>query len=180
MPTTRTLNAVRTGTTAAAGLAAAGLTAALALTGCTAGKGGSATASAPPVHGSPSAAAPPAQESPASDRTRTLPGDSVTEAPDLPGHKVVARAVNVQGGEELDVPGGVGPGSLSIAVNCVGRGTLKVSLDHPAMSFPVTCAAGKVTGVLNTLDRPHGATHAHATVTVTATSGVRWSIAVAR
>ncbi|MEV6019677.1 hypothetical protein WJM95_13430 [Streptomyces sp. f51] len=178
MSTTRTLSSAWTGTTAVAGLAAA----ALALTGCTAGASGSApaTASAPSVHRSPSAAAPPAKESPASDRTRTLPGDSVTRAPDLPGHKVVARAVNVHGGEELDVPGGVGPGSLSIAVNCVGRGTLKVSLDQPAMSFPVTCTAGKVTGVLNTLDRPHGAAHAHATVTVTATSGVRWSIAVAR
>ncbi|MFF3452210.1 hypothetical protein ACFYXJ_34290 [Streptomyces sp. NPDC002667] len=178
MSTTRPLSSVRTGTTAVAGLAAA----ALALTGCTAAESGSApaTASAPSVHGSPSATASPAKESPASDRTRTLPGDSVTEAPDLPGHKVVARAANVHGSEEMDVPGGIGPGSLSIAVNCEGRGTLKVSLDPTALSFPVTCTAGKVTSVLNTLDRPHGAAHAHATVTVTATSGVRWSLAVAR
>ncbi|MFD8734806.1 hypothetical protein ACFV06_07770 [Streptomyces sp. NPDC059618] len=166
---------VRAATTAVAGLAAA----ALALTGCTGGGHGS-TPPSPPVHRSPSAAAAPAQESPASDRTRDLPGESVTEAPDLSGIKVVARAVNAHGSAEIDVPGGIGPGPLSIAVNCEGGGTLKVSVDATALSFPVHCTAGKVAGVLNRMDRPHGTRHAHATVTVTAPTGVRWSLAVGR
>ncbi|MET8097645.1 hypothetical protein ABZV29_14385 [Streptomyces sp. NPDC005236] len=176
MSTTRPFPYVRPGATAAVAGPAAAL--ALALTGCTADRNNSAAPATASSRASSPASSPKA--SPASDRTQYLPGESVTKAPDLPDGKVVARTANAHGNAEIDVPGGIGPGSLSIAVNCEGRGTLNVSVDPTGLSFPLTCAAGKVSGILNRLDRRHADSHAHATVTVTAPAGIRWSLTVGR
>ncbi|MFJ6833209.1 hypothetical protein [Streptomyces sp. NPDC091209] len=178
MSTTRPLRNVRLRASAAAG----GLAAALALTGCTGGQGGSAEPdpelSPPPASSPASSPTSSPRQSPASDPVQYLPGESVTEAPDLHDGGVVAKVANGHGNEEIDVPGGIGPGTLWIAVNCEGRGTLKVSAEPGGLSFPVACAAGKVSGVLNRLDLERGHRHAPGTVTVTAPSGVRWALTV--
>ncbi|MEU0437529.1 hypothetical protein ABZ153_39220 [Streptomyces sp. NPDC006290] len=174
MSTTRPLRNVRLRASAAAG----GLAVALALAGCTGGRGGSAQ---PDPELSPAPASSPAsapRESPVSDRIQYLPGESVTKAPDIPGSRVVSKVANAHGNAEIDVPAGVGPGSLWIAVNCEGRGTMIVSAEPTGLSFPVTCAAGKVSGILNRMDLEHGHSHDHATVTVTAPSGIRWALAL--
>ncbi|WRZ92377.1 hypothetical protein OHB54_26940 [Streptomyces sp. NBC_01007] len=181
MSTTRPLRSVRLRASAAAGGLAA---AALALSGCTGGQGGSAEPdpelSPAPASSPVSSPASSPRESPASDRAQYLPGESVTKAPDIPGSRIVAKVANAHGNAEIDVPGGIGPGTSWIAVNCRGRGTLNVSVEPTGLSFPLTCAAGKVSGILDRLDLRHGHDdgHDHATVTVTAPSGIRWALAV--
>jgi hypothetical protein len=178
MSTTRPLRSVRLRASAAAG----GLAAALALTGCTGGQDGSAEPdpelSPPPASSPASSPSSSPRESPASDPVQYLPGESVTKAPDIPGSRVVSKVANAHGNAEIDVPGGIGPGTLWIAVNCQGKGTLNVSAEPTGLSFPVACAAGKVSGTLNRMDLEHGHSHDHGTVTVTAPSGVRWALAV--
>ncbi|MER5473674.1 hypothetical protein [Streptomyces sp. NPDC002685] len=175
MSTNRPFRSVRLRASATAG----GLAAALALAGCTGAQGSSERPAPEPssARASASASSPGESQSPASDRSEDLPpGESVTKAPAIPDSTVVTKVANAHGNAEIDVPGGIGPGPLSIAVNCQGRGTLNVSVEPTGLSFPLTCAAGKVSGVLNRLDLGHD--HDHATVTVTAPSGIRWALAV--
>ena|GEM_PF-6052700 len=100
----------------------------------------------------------------------------MTKAPVLPEGKVVARAVNAVGNQELEIRGGAGP--LSVLVNCQGKGTLTVSVEPGGLSFPLECVDGEVSSLLNQLALKR--TGDHGTVSVTAPSRVRWALAVGR
>ncbi|MEU4093302.1 hypothetical protein [Streptomyces sp. NPDC026673] len=111
-----------------------------------------------------------------SHRAESVPGASVTEAPGLPDGRVLAQAADVRGHRTLNLPGGAEKAPLSIAVNCEGRGTLKVTVEPIALSFPLECVDGEVSGTFNQIDlkraRPEG------TVYVEAPSSVRWSMTI--
>lgn len=121
----------------------------------------------------PRAAAPP--KAPATP-TRTPSSGSVTEVPKLPGEDVVAQAANVTGSRELDIEGDIGSGALSVSVDCEGKGRLTVAVRAVGLSFPLTCAAGEVISTYNVTDLKRAPTRG--TLSVTASAGVRWAIAV--
>lgn len=101
---------------------------------------------------------------------------SVTELPPLDGEDVVAQAANVTGSRELDIKGDIGSGALSVDVECEGKGRLTVAVRAVGLSFPLTCADGEVTSTYNVADLKRDPTRG--TVSVTASAGVRWAIAV--
>ncbi|MBL1081808.1 hypothetical protein JK359_07400 [Streptomyces actinomycinicus] len=76
----------------------------------------------------------------------------------------------------MDIEGGLKAGALSVLVDCRGAGKLTVRVEPVGLNFPMTCAAGEVSSVHNQVEvghpRPRG------TVSVTASSGVRWAITV--
>ena len=122
----------------------------------------------------PRTAAPP-KTSAAVTRTPSSSG-SVTEVPALPGEDVVAQAANVTGSRELDIRGDIGSGALSVSVDCEGRGRLTVAVRAVGLSFPLACADGEVSSTYNVTDLRRDPTRG--TVSVTASAGVRWAIAV--
>jgi hypothetical protein len=148
--------------------AAGGLAAAAALAGCTGGQGGTGTPSSP--------SAPSPTRSSAFDRVQHVPGESVTKAPAYPDGKALIQKANVQGSQEIDIPGGLKAGPLSILVNCQGDGTLTVSVKPVGLSFPLTCVKEETSSIMNEMDLP--SPRSHGTVTVTAPSGVRWALTV--
>lgn len=151
-----------------------GIAAVVALTGCSSGQDRAAPSPHTVAH---HAAASTAGATP-SERAERVPGETVTEAPVLPGGEVVAQAVNVSGNREVALRGGIPAGTLSILVNCQGRGTLTVSGEPVGMSFPLECVEGEVSGTLNQLSQKRA--RDHGTVHVAAPSGVRWALTVGR
>ncbi|MEV5842809.1 hypothetical protein AB0M32_12650 [Streptomyces sp. NPDC051985] len=121
----------------------------------------------------PRAAAPPKASAAV---TETPSSGSVTELPPLGGEDVVAQAANVTGSRELDIKGDIGSGALSVDVECEGKGRLTVAVRAVGLSFPLACVDGEVTSTYNVADLKRDPTRG--TVSVTASAGVRWAIAV--
>ncbi|MET7691877.1 hypothetical protein ABZT06_28510 [Streptomyces sp. NPDC005483] len=86
------------------------------------------------------------------------------------------QKANVQGSEELEIPGGLKAGHLAILVNCQGEGTLTVSVRPVGLSFPLECVNGEVSSIFNQLDLT--SPHAYGTVKVAAPSHTRWALTV--
>lgn len=154
--------------------AIAGAAATIVLSGCTSSQGDGN----PTAHKSPSSAssAPTGRET--SRRSEEIPGESVTKAPTPLDGKAVARVANARGNREIDIPGGIKAGTLSISVNCQGQGTLTVLVKPVGMSFPLECVAGEVSSTYNELHLKTA--RGRGTVYVTASSPVRWALTVGR
>ncbi|MFG2308879.1 hypothetical protein ACGFS9_09415 [Streptomyces sp. NPDC048566] len=101
----------------------------------------------------------------------------MTRAPYVDG-TAVARVTDAHGNRQVDIPGGLRDGLLSVAVDCRGEGTMTVSVRVVGLSFPVECTAGEVTGVYNRLRLHEG--RDRGTVSVSAPSGVHWALTVGR
>ncbi|MCK8431615.1 hypothetical protein G3I77_00845 [Streptomyces sp. D2-8] len=76
----------------------------------------------------------------------------------------------------MPLDGGVRSGPVSIAVNCQGKGTLKVELKPVGLNFPLECVAGEVSSTYNQIALKKG--RKDAVLQVTAGSGVRWALSV--
>ncbi|MET7910242.1 hypothetical protein ACFYS7_31845 [Streptomyces avermitilis] len=155
-------------------VAVAGAAAAVVLSGCTGSQGNGN----PTVHKSPTSAASASASKETSGRSEQIPGETVTKAPDPIDGKAVARVANARGNREIDIPGGIKAGALSISVNCQGRGTLTVLVKPVGMSFPLECVAGEVSSTYNELHLKTA--RGRGTVYVTAPSPVRWALTVGR
>ncbi|MEU5308357.1 hypothetical protein [Streptomyces sp. NPDC021562] len=157
---------MRTPSVSAAAVCAAA--AVLLAAGCDGGSGRAApapvTSSPAPVTGTPAAKV----------------YNSVIKAPVFTGGEVVARAANATGGREMEINGGVGSGSLTVLVNCEGKGELTVTVEPLGFSFPLACVAGQVSTIGNEMNMNGGVAppHTPGTVRVTASPGVRWAITV--
>ncbi|MFJ7964534.1 hypothetical protein [Streptomyces sp. NPDC096324] len=118
---------------------------------------GSATITTPP-----SATRPPTQKPPTLDGGETLAGHQ-----------------NVTGGS-ASIPFGKGRKSdaLIVAVNCLGKGKIKVAVQSVHVSFPLDCVADKVNTAYNEMAIEGVARGG--VVSVQAPSGVRWSMAIGR
>ena len=102
----------------------------------------------------------------------------MTKAPTLPDGVVVAQAANVSGNREMDLRGGLKSGTLSVLVNCQGKGKLTVLVQPVGLSFSLDCVDGEVRNTYDQLSLKR--TSAHGTVSVTAPSHVRWSLTAGR
>ncbi len=149
---------------------AAAICAAALLTGtaCT-NDGGDAPESSAQKSATPSVIAEPAAvESP--------DGETVTEAPKLDNNmKSIASFANGQYGRSVPFDGGLRKGTLGIALNCEGKGTVKVEIPAAlGVTFKQECVDGKVSSTYNEIKV--SAADPVAYVQVTGTSGVRWSV----
>ena len=149
-----------------------GLAAAVSLTGCA---GDQDDAGAPPRTSPPPSVSSPARPS-TPDSVNHVPGETVTKAPAYPDGKAVVRRANVQGSEELEIPGGLKAGHLAVLVNCQGEGTLTVSVRPVGFSFPLACVDGEVNSILNQVDLP--SSRPYGTVKVAASPRTRWALTV--
>ncbi|WP_274558750.1 hypothetical protein [Streptomyces spiramyceticus] len=104
------------------------------------------------------------------------PKESVTKAPDIYGGKVLASVANGKGNQSLPLEGGVGSGELAIAVNCQGKGLIKITLEPVGLSFPQECKAGEVTSTYNEFALKRS--RKDASVKVEVPSTVRWSMTI--
>lgn len=158
----------------AAVLAAACLAVALS-SGCSgkdeAGSGGS-SATAPGNAASAQAKA----TAEATRRAENVEGETVTEAPQLIDGEVVVSVTDARGSRAVEIKGGVRPGAVGIAVNCLGEGTLTVELHPVGLSFPLKCVAGEISSTYNQIDLKKA--REEAWLQVTAGSGVRWALSV--
>ncbi|MGW3445883.1 hypothetical protein [Streptomyces sp. NPDC001076] len=143
--------------------------------GCDGGSGHAAPAPATSSHAPATSSPAPATGTPASDVY-----DSVTKAPVFTDGEVVAQAANATGSREMEIKGGVGSGSLTVLVNCEGKGGLTVTVEPLGVSFPFACVAGQVSTIGNEMNMNGGVARPHTpgTVWVTASAGVRWAITV--
>lgn len=151
--------------------AVAGVAATVVLTGCS-GQGDDS----PTARKSPTSAASASASKTASGRAEHIPGETVTKAPDPIDGRAVARVANARGNREIDIPGGIRAGALSVSVNCQGQGTLTVSVKPVGLSFPLECVAGEVSSTYNELHLKTA--RGRGTVSVTAPSPVRWALTV--
>lgn len=129
----------------------------------------------------------PAKATPAADTDRTSETDEAAvsrelaeRAPDLLGDRVVLRQNRTQDSASLEFgKAKKGDGeALAISVSCEGKGRIEVVLRPMDASFPMDCLEGEVTRIHNRF-AVDGADRA-GTVSVTAASGVRWSLSVGR
>jgi hypothetical protein len=152
---------------------AAAIFAAVLLTGtaCTSGDDGSKTSAKKSTPATPKA--PAASAEPAADAVQEVNGETVTEAPKI-GRKTIASFANGQFGRAIPFKGGLVKGTLGIALNCQGKGTVKVEVPALGMTFTEDCVDGKVASVYNEMETSTADPDAY--VHVTGTSGVRWSI----
>ncbi|MEU2430512.1 hypothetical protein ABZ611_13570 [Streptomyces sp. NPDC007861] len=104
--------------------------------------------------------------------------DSVTKAPAVPDGKVIAAVENGSGSKVLELQGGFSSGNLAVAVNCEGKGTLQVTLEPVGLSFPMKCKDGEVFSTYNQFALKRA--RQEASVSVQASSKVRWSMTVAQ
>jgi hypothetical protein len=153
-------------------IAVVGVAATVVLTGCTSGQGDDS----PTARKSPTSAASASASKTASGRAEHIPGETVTKAPDPIDGRAVARVANARGNREIDIPGGIKAGALSVSVNCQGQGTLTVSVKPVGLSFPLECVAGEVSSTYNELHLKTA--RGRGTVSVTAPSPVRWALTV--
>lgn len=102
----------------------------------------------------------------------------MAKAPDLLEGEVLAQAADASGGREMDIRGGIRPGTLSVLVTCLGEGRLTVSVEPLGLSFPLDCVDGRVSSVLDRMDTKRG--YEHGTVNVTAPAGLRWALTFGR
>ncbi|WP_055528498.1 hypothetical protein [Streptomyces graminilatus] len=101
--------------------------------------------------------------------------NSVTKAPET-GLKTIASAANGRFGQTIPLKGGLHKGTLGIALNCEGKGTVKVEVPALGMTYTDPCDAGKVTAYYN--ESRESTEDPDAYIQVMGTSGVRWSISV--
>ena len=118
---------------------AAAICAAVLLTGtaCTGGDDGPKTSAKKSPPATPTAPAKPAVD------VAEPNGDSVTEAPKI-DRKTIASFANGQFGRNVPFKGGLRKGVLGIALNCTGKGTVKVDVPAAGVSFTEKCENGKV------------------------------------
>ncbi|ELP64407.1 hypothetical protein ACKI1I_34225 [Streptomyces turgidiscabies] len=147
---------------------AAAICAAVLLTGTACSSDGNGPKTSAPVTSKPTASANPAAD------VEEPNGDTVTEAPKI-GRKTIASFANGQFGRVIPVKGGLRKGTLGIALNCEGKGTVTVEVPYRGMTFTEECADGKVAASYNETEVSEAdpdASYIH----VTGTSGVRWSV----
>ncbi|UUU22921.1 hypothetical protein [Streptomyces sp. DSM 40750] len=120
----------------------------------------------------------PAKATPAADSKKA--GELAERAPDLLGDRVVLRQSRTQDSASLEFgKARKGDGeALAITVSCEGKGRIEVVLRPTDASFFMDCLEGEVTSIHNRF-AVDGADRA-GTVSVTAASGVRWSLSVGR
>ena len=145
---------------------AAATCAAVLLTGtaCTGGDDGPKTSAAP---------TPRASAEPAADAVQHVDGETVTKAPEIE-RKTIASFANGRFGQAIPFKGGLRKGTLGIALNCEGKGTVKVEVPDLGMSFVEDCVDGEVASIYNEMEISDPDPDAY--VHVTGTSGVRWSV----
>ncbi|WP_328838600.1 hypothetical protein [Streptomyces europaeiscabiei] len=101
-------------------------------------------------------------------------------APDPVAERVVLRQNRTRNSAHLEFgKARKGEGkALTVAVSCEGKGTIEVLLRPMAASFPMDCLDGEVTSIDNqfAIDGAESA----GTVSVTASSKVRWSLSIGR
>ncbi|MGY1500180.1 hypothetical protein ACW4TU_26975 [Streptomyces sp. QTS52] len=148
---------------------AAAICAAVLLTGtaCTSGDDGPKTSAKKSAPATPTASAEPAAA------VQHVDGESVTKAPGI-GSKTIASFANGRFGRVIPFKGGLHKGRLGIALNCEGKGTVKVEVPALGMTSVEECADGKVATTYNETEVSTAAPDAY--VHVTGTSEVRWSI----
>ncbi|MFI1360655.1 hypothetical protein ACH4TV_44855 [Streptomyces sp. NPDC020898] len=146
---------------------AAAICAAVLLTGtaCTS-DGGDAPETSAQKSATPSVTAEPAA-------VESLDGETVTEAPKIE-RRTIASFANGQLGRAIPLKGGLHKGTLGIALNCKGKGTVKVEVPAVGVTFSQPCTDVKVTSIYNEVKVR--TVYPDAYVQVTGTSGVRWSV----
>ncbi|MDW4910258.1 hypothetical protein RB628_34255 [Streptomyces sp. ADMS] len=151
---------------------AAAICAAVLLTGtaCTSSDDGPKTSAEKSAPVSPT---PTASDEPAADAVQHVDGESVTEAPKI-DRKTIASFANAWSGRTIPFEGGLRKGRLGIALNCEGKGTVKVEVPALGMTSVEECADGKVATIYSETEVSAAAPDAY--VQVTGTSGVRWSV----
>lgn len=130
--------------------------------------------------GTSPAKAPPVADSAEADAA-AVSDVSVDRAPDLDmADRVVLRQDGTRGSASLEFgKAKKGDGeTVTIAVQCEGKGRIEVVLRSMGTSFPLDCVDGEVTDIYNQFTLA-GADRA-GTVSVTASSNVRWSLSVGR
>ncbi|MDT0462463.1 hypothetical protein [Streptomyces gibsoniae] len=106
-------------------------------------------------------------------------GRSVLAVPQLGGgDTVVGRRAPGGGSASIEFGEGRKGDALVVAVACEGRGRVRVAVRSIGTSFPLECRAGRVSSVLNEMALT-GADQG-GTVSVEASSAVRWSLTVGR
>ena len=108
------------------------------------------------------------------------PRELAYRAPDPVTDGVVLRQNRTRGSAHLEFRAarkGEG-GALTVTVSCEGKGTIEVVLRPMGNSFPMECLDDEVTSISNefAVDDAERA----GTVSVTATSGVQWSLSMGR
>lgn len=111
------------------------------------------------------------------DAVQEVNGETVTKAPQI-DRKVIASFANGQLGRAIPFKGGLRKGTLGIALNCEGKGTVKVEVPALGMTFTEDCVDGKVASIYNEMET--STVDPDAYVQVTGTSNVRWSISAAQ
>ncbi|WP_248500463.1 hypothetical protein [Streptomyces sp. D2-8] len=119
---------------------------------------------------------PSAQSGAPTDRAEHIDGETVTKAPQVVDGEVITSVADARGNRAVPLDGGVRSGPVSIAVNCQGKGTLKVELKPVGLNFPLECVAGEVSSTYNQIALKKG--RKDAVLQVTAGSGVRWALSV--
>ncbi|WP_055528499.1 hypothetical protein [Streptomyces graminilatus] len=109
--------------------------------------------------------------------TQEVAGASVAEVPKIDGKKIVASFANGKSSQTIPIKGGLAQGTIGIVLNCMGEGTVKVDIPAvPGLTFTEECTIGKVATISN--DAKVKSAAPNASLQVTPSSGVSWSIAV--
>jgi hypothetical protein len=164
---------IRNMTTITRAATAAAICAAVLLTGtaCTSGDDGPKTSA---KKSAPAPATPTASAEPAADAVQHVDGESVTEAPKIE-RKTIASFANGRFGQAIPFKGGLHKGTLGVALNCEGKGTVKVEVPAAlGVTFNEECVDGKVSSTYNEIEVSTADPDAY--VQIMGTSGVRWSI----
>lgn len=111
---------------------------------------------------------------PSSTRAEHVEGESVTRAPKAVNGTALLSVSSRTGNATLPLGKKVTQGRVGIQVNCLGEGTLTVSLVPVGLDFPLTCVDGEVSSTYNEihLKEPRD----EAAVQITAPSTVRWAL----
>ena len=151
---------------------AAAICAAVLLTGtaCTSDNGPktSAKKSAPAT---PTASAQPTADA---NAVQHVDGETVTAAPKLEGKKTIASFANGRFSRRIPLDGGLRKGTLGIALNCEGKGTVRVEVAALGLSFSERCVDGEVASVYN--EDEVSSVYPDASLHVISGSGVRWAV----
>lgn len=105
-------------------------------------------------------------------------GGSVTTAPKPVDGTALISVASRTGSAALPLGTKLDKGWVGVQVDCLGKGTLKVSLAPVGLAFDLTCFDGKVNGTYSRLDLrlPREVPSDEAVVQVTAPSTVRWAL----
>jgi hypothetical protein len=156
------------------GRTAAGVVAGLvlvSLTGCTGNE-----ADPKPSHSSLTS---PSKEAPAEGASAGPPSPAVDQAPELDSDETLAgRQHAIRGNGSVAYGKGAKGKALIVAVRCEGKGEIRVAVASLDIGFPLKCLAGEVTTTYNQM-AVSGAERS-GTVSVTAPTGVRWSMTIGR